>query len=57
MIGSNHDEATLMTAVLYNLNGGPVTAAQYPELLVKHFGNYAGLVALSYPLRNYPTPS
>jgi para-nitrobenzyl esterase len=33
MIGSNHDEGTLMTSVLYNLDTGPVTAAQYPELL------------------------
>jgi para-nitrobenzyl esterase len=59
MIGSNHDEATLMTAVLYNLNRGRgrVTAAQYPELLAEHFGENAGRVALFYPLRNYPTPS
>lgn len=57
MIGSNHDEATLMTAVLYNLNGGPVTAAQYPALLAEHFGGNAGLVASSYPLRDYPAPS
>ena len=57
IIGSNQDEATLMTAVLYNLNDGPVTAAQYSEVLAEHFGKNAGVVASSYPLRNYPTPS
>lgn len=57
IIGSNHDEATLMTAVLYNLNSGPVTTTQYPELLLRHFGKNADLVASSYPLDNYATPS
>jgi para-nitrobenzyl esterase len=57
MIGSNHDEGTLMTSVLYNLNTGPVTAAQYPELLAEHFGDNAVSIALSYPLTDYPTPS
>lgn len=57
IIGSNHDEATLMTAVLYNLTQGPVIAARYPEILQQHFGEKAAQVASSYPLESYPTPS
>ncbi|MBV9750432.1 MAG: carboxylesterase family protein [Acetobacteraceae bacterium] len=58
VIGSNHDEATLLTAVLYNLTQGPVTVEQYPQLLAERFGAHNGeLVASAYPLARYPTPS
>ncbi len=58
IIGSNHDEATLLTAVLYNLTEGPVTAEQYPRALAERFGARNGaLVASAYPLARYPTPS
>jgi para-nitrobenzyl esterase len=58
VIGSNHDEATLLTAVLYNLALGPVTAEQYPQVLAERFGAGDGaLVASAYPLARYSTPS
>ena len=58
IIGSNHDEATLLTAVLYNLTEGPVTAEQYPQVLAERFGaRHGALVASDYALARYPTPS
>jgi para-nitrobenzyl esterase len=58
VIGSNHDEATPLGAVLYNLAVGPVRAGQYPRILAERFGARNGArVASAYPLARYLTPS
>jgi para-nitrobenzyl esterase len=55
--GSNHDEYRLFVALLFDLPGRPVTAAQYPGLLAAQFGANGAKVLAEYPLANYGTPS
>jgi para-nitrobenzyl esterase len=61
--GSNHDEFTLFTALLFELPNGPVTPAQYPAYVAALLGLPAQvaqvvvpLVIQEYPLSAYPSP-
>ena len=57
MEGTNHDEYRLFVAVLFDLRGAPVTAAQYPALLQARFGANAAKVLAAYPLAGFASPS
>jgi para-nitrobenzyl esterase len=57
MEGTNHDEYRLFVAALFDLQGNPVTAAQYPALLQARFGAGAAKVLATYPLAEFPSPS
>jgi para-nitrobenzyl esterase len=57
MEGTNHDEYRLFVAVLFDLQGRPVTAAQYPALLQAQFGASAAKVLATYPLAGFASPS
>ena len=59
--GSNHDEFRLFTALLFDLSGGPLTAAEYPAavaatLSAGGLGQFTSLVLAQYPLANYASP-
>jgi para-nitrobenzyl esterase len=57
--GTNHDEARLFTAVS-ELQGAPVTAANYESMIASTMGvpaDVAALVAAQYPLSAYPSPA
>jgi para-nitrobenzyl esterase len=59
--GSNHDEFRLFTALLFDLAGGPLTAAEYPAavtqtLSLAGLGSHAGQVLAQYPLSKYASP-
>jgi para-nitrobenzyl esterase len=55
--GTNHDEYRLFVALFFDLQGNPVTAAQYPALLQAQFGAAAPAVLARYPLSAFATPS
>jgi para-nitrobenzyl esterase len=57
--GTNHDEARLLTAVS-ELQGAPVTAANYQAMMASTLGvsaDVAAVVATEYPLSAYPSPA
>ena len=59
--GTNHDEFRLFTAELFDLSGGPLTAAEYPFFVQATLdevglGKYANKVLAKYPLSNYASP-
>jgi para-nitrobenzyl esterase len=57
--GTNHDEARLFVAI-YELQGAPVTAANYQAMIASTLGLSAAvaeLVATQYPLSAYPSPA
>jgi para-nitrobenzyl esterase len=59
--GTNHDEFRLFTAELFDLNGGPLTAAEYPFFVTATLdevglGGDANKVLAKYPLSNYASP-
>jgi para-nitrobenzyl esterase len=57
--GTNHDEARLFTAVS-ELQGAPVTAANYEAMIASTMGVSAGVaaaIAAQYPLSAYPSPA
>jgi para-nitrobenzyl esterase len=57
MEGTNHDEYRLFVAALFDIQGTPVTAAQYPALLQAQFGAAAPIVLAAYPLADFASPS
>jgi para-nitrobenzyl esterase len=57
MEGTNHDEYRLFVAALFDIQGNPVTAAQYPALLQAQFGANAAKVLATYPLDRFASPS
>ncbi|WP_405672815.1 carboxylesterase/lipase family protein [Streptomyces sp. NBC_01530] len=52
--GSNKDEGRLFAFAAYDLNGTPLTAGQYPDVMRNAFGEQ---VLQRYPLSAYPTPT
>ncbi|MCX5058712.1 carboxylesterase family protein [Streptomyces sp. NBC_00461] len=52
--GSNKDEGRLFAFAAYDLNGTPLTAGQYPDVMRNAFGEQA---LQRYPLSAYPTPT
>ncbi|MEO6028735.1 MAG: carboxylesterase family protein [Candidatus Binatia bacterium] len=57
--GSNHDEMRLFVALLFDLQGGPVTEAGYVNAISTLIGippGAAGVLAAQYPTANYPSP-
>ena len=52
--GSNKDEGRLFAFSDFDLNGTPVTAEQYPDLMRQNFGEEA---LRRYPLSDYSTPT
>lgn len=59
--GGNHDEFRLFTAELFDLSGGPLTAAEYPAAVTQALTDIglqadASAVLQAYPLSNYPSP-
>jgi para-nitrobenzyl esterase len=57
--GTNHDEARLLTAIS-ELQGAPVTAANYETMIASTLGvsaDVAAVVATEYPLSAYPSPA
>jgi para-nitrobenzyl esterase len=57
--GTNHDEARLFSAV-YELQGTPVTAANYEAMIASTLGasaDVAAVAATEYPLSAYPSPA
>jgi len=57
--GTNHDEARLFSAI-YELQGAPVTAANYEAMIASTVGvsaDVAAVVATEYPLSAYPSPA
>ncbi|MEO8926385.1 MAG: carboxylesterase family protein [Caulobacteraceae bacterium] len=59
--GTNHDEFRLFTAELFDLSGGPLTAAEYPVIVQLTldevgYGADANKVLAKYPLSNYASP-
>jgi para-nitrobenzyl esterase len=57
--GTNHDEARLFTAVS-ELQGAPVTAANYEAMIASTMGvsaAVAAVIAAQYPLSAYPSPA
>ncbi|MHC3472258.1 carboxylesterase/lipase family protein [Streptomyces sp. 7R007] len=52
--GSNKDEGRLFAFSAFDLNGTPLTAEQYPEVMRNDFGDQA---LQRYPLSAYPTPT
>ena len=57
MEGTNHDEDRLFVALQFDLQGRPVTAAQYPALIAAQFGANAPQVLAQYPLASFANPS
>ncbi len=57
MEGTNHDEDRLFVALQFDLQGRPVTAAQYPAIIAAQFGANAPRVLAQYPLANFSSPS
>ncbi|APU19539.1 carboxylesterase/lipase family protein [Actinoalloteichus sp. GBA129-24] len=55
--GATRDEHRTFVGTFRDLIGQPVTAEQYPDLLVEAFGTDAALVAAEYPLSDYASPS
>ena len=55
--GSARDEMRAFVAVDHDVQGRPVTAAEYPAILTQVFGSDAPAVQARYPLSAYPTPS
>jgi para-nitrobenzyl esterase len=58
---TDHDEFRLFAAELFDLSGGPLTAAEYPvftkaTLSAVGLGNYTQLVLDEYPLSSYASP-
>jgi para-nitrobenzyl esterase len=61
MQGTNHDEFRLFTAELFDLAGGPLTAAEYPFFVQATLdevglGDAAKRVLKKYPLSDYASP-
>lgn len=58
LIGSNHDEGTLFTALAHDNVGAPLTAEQYPDRLAYFLPDPDNVVAAEahYPLGNYIAP-
>ena len=57
IVGSNHDEMRLFTAVAFDLlKGAPITADQYPSLIQTTYTSNAAAVLSQYPLTSYATP-
>jgi para-nitrobenzyl esterase len=57
--GSNHDEFRLFVALLFDLVGGPVTAAEYPDAVATLLGVppvVAPLIVSHYQLSDYASP-
>jgi para-nitrobenzyl esterase len=57
--GTNHDEMRLFVALLFDLQGGPLTAAGYANGISALLGVPAGIanvLAGQYPVANYPSP-
>ncbi|MEV6940640.1 carboxylesterase family protein [Streptomyces sp. NPDC051172] len=52
--GSNKDEGRLFAFSSFDLNGTPLTAEQYPQVMRNNFGEQA---LQRYPLSAYPTPT
>ena len=56
--GANSDEGTLTAFSMFDLNGTPLTAEQYPAVLNGAFGQELGRRVLErYPLSGHPSPS
>jgi para-nitrobenzyl esterase len=56
--GATRDEMTARVAARYDAAGAPLTAEQYPQVLVELFGPEVGAaVAAEYPLAAHPSPS
>ena len=55
--GTTRDEHTTFVAFFRELAGAPVTAAAYPELLRKAFGDQAAKIQAEYPLKDFATPA
>jgi para-nitrobenzyl esterase len=57
MVGTNHDEFRLFVAAGFDLAGGPITAAQYPELVAQTAPPpLVQPILAQYPLGAYPSP-
>ena len=57
--GSNRDEMRLFVALLFDLQGGPVTEEGYVDAISALIGlptGAASLLAIQYPTANYPSP-
>ncbi len=57
--GSNHDEMRLFVALLFDLQGGPVTEAGYPAAVASLLGvpqSVADILIPHYPVANYASP-
>lgn len=57
--GSNHDEMRLFVALLFDLQGGPVTEAGYVNAISALIGiptGAASVLAAKYPTADYPSP-
>jgi para-nitrobenzyl esterase len=56
--GSNHDEMRLFVALLFDLQGGPLTDAEYVDGISALLGvptGVAGVLATQYPAASYPS--
>jgi para-nitrobenzyl esterase len=56
MQGTTHDEFRLFVALLFDLPGTPLTAAQYPAVIQERFGAGAASVLAEYPLSRFASP-
>ena len=59
--GTNHDEFRLFTAQIFDLSGGPLTAAEYPAFVqdtldAVGLGSDTSKVLAKYPLSKYASP-
>jgi para-nitrobenzyl esterase len=57
--GSNHDEMRLFVALLFDLQGGPLTAAGYADGIGALLGvppGIASILATQYPVASYASP-
>ncbi|MBI4955491.1 MAG: carboxylesterase family protein [Myxococcales bacterium] len=58
IVGWTRDEGTLFVALAYDMQGAPLTAAEYPQVLDALAGDaaLAQAIAVAYPLADYATP-
>jgi len=54
--GTNHDEGRFFVALGYDLEGRPLTAAQYDQVIKASYGASAAAVLAAYPLSGYASP-
>ncbi|MEV8634912.1 carboxylesterase family protein [Streptosporangium sp. NPDC051023] len=57
MIGATSHESRLFLSLRFDLQGKPLTAAQYPEKVRESFGKDAGRVLRHYPLKKGARPA